>query len=301
MRRTTRLRELLSRPEIVVAPGAFDCISASLIEHMGFDAIYMSGGNSGASVGFVNVGVRSLSEHVWQTARICDVTTIPVIADGEAGYGSPVTVMRLVREMEKAGAAGLHLEDQELPNRCGHFAGKRLVSMETHVAQIAAAAEARTDPDFLIIVRVDAIAVTGFEDALERARAYVKAGADMVFMEGIETTEQLKRIPQELDVPLLVNMVEGGKTPFLTAKEMEQLGYDLAIYPSSLYSTAIKQMQETLKVLRDTGTTEGVGDHMYTLAEVNDLDLLGDKAVFAAIDKFSTGGRVAAQGTPWSR
>ncbi len=209
-----------------VLPGAYDGLSAKLVARAGFPAIYFSGGLSASSFpGVPDFGTRTLSETVAQVGGAVRATGMPVLGDGEAGYGSVLTVQRLVYEMENVGAAGLHFEDQDVPRRCGHYADKRLVSLETHAGRLRAAVESRRDPDFVIIARTDAIAVTGFEDALERARAYSTAGADVVFFDGVETQEQLETIPSLMgDIPVMANMVEGGVTPFLSSGELERAG-----------------------------------------------------------------------------
>ncbi len=204
------LRAAIDQPGMPVLPGAYDGVSARLVARAGFDAIYFSGGLSASSFpGVPDFGTRSLSEAVAQVGGAVRATGLPVLADGEAGFGSVLSVQRLVYEMESVGAAGLHLEDQDVPRRCGHYEGKRLVSTATHVGRLQAAIDTRRDPAFLIIARTDAIAVTGFEDAVARAHAYAEAGADVVFFDGVETREQLEAIPGLMAVPVMANMVEG--------------------------------------------------------------------------------------------
>jgi 2,3-dimethylmalate lyase len=263
-----RLRALVDGPGMAVLPGAYDGLSARLVARAGFDAVYFSGGLSASSFpGVPDFGTRTLSEAVAQVGGAVRATGLPVLADGEAGFGSVLSVQRLVYEMENVGAGGLHLEDQDVPRRCGHYEGKRLVSTATHVGRLKAAIETRRDPAFVIIARTDAIAVTGFDDALARARAYAEAGADVVFFDGVETLEQLRDIPSLLDVPVMANMVEGGVTPFLASGQLEQMGYALAIYPTTPYFAALGAMRDVLDVLRRDGTSDPLAERMGTFGE----------------------------------
>jgi 2-methylisocitrate lyase-like PEP mutase family enzyme len=258
-----RLRELIAADEMPVLPGAYDGLSARLVQRAGFPAIYFSGGLSASSFpGVPDLGIRTLSETVAQIGGAVRSTRMPILADGEAGYGSVLTVQRLQYELENVGAAGMHLEDQDVPRRCGHYAEKRLVSVEEHAGRIAAAVEARRDPDFVIIARTDAVSVTGFEDAVARSRAYVEAGADVVFFDGIESREQLEAAPGLFDVPVMANMVEGGKTPILPARELQEMGYAITIFSTILYFTAMGAMREALSTLDQTGTSEPLWETM---------------------------------------
>ncbi len=267
-----RLRAAIEAPGMPVLPGAYDGVSARLIARAGFDAIYFSGGLSSSSFpGMPDFGTRTLTEAVAQVGGAVRATGLPVLADGEAGFGSVLSVQRLVWEMENVGAAGLHLEDQDVPRRCGHYEGKRLVSTATHVGRLEAAIDSRRDPDFLIIARTDAIAVTGFDDALARAREYLAAGADVVFFDGVETREQLEAIPKLIDAPVMANMVEGGVTPFLPAPELEVMGYAIAIYPTTPYFAAIGAMRDVLQTLGTHGTSDPMADRMGTFREWQEL------------------------------
>jgi carboxyvinyl-carboxyphosphonate phosphorylmutase len=266
------LRALLGGPDIVLAPGCFDAFSAVVAQEAGFPAVYMSGGLSATSLcGMGDIGVRTLSELALQARHICRVVSVPVIADGDSGYGGPVNTFRLIRELEDAGVAGLHLEDQDLPRRCGHLAGKRLVSAAEHVLRIRAAVDARRNPDFVIIARTDAVAVTGLDDAIARAQQYVEAGADVAFIEALESREQMKRAIGEVKAPHLANMVEGGKTPNLPVAELAELGFKLVIYPWSGFGAAFKAMRNVWAELRRTGTTAGLSSHMEPLRAWADL------------------------------
>jgi 2,3-dimethylmalate lyase len=263
-----RLRALVDGPGMAVLPGAYDGLSARLVARAGFEAVYFSGGLSASSFpGVPDFGTRTLSEAVAQISGAVRATGLPVLADGEAGFGSVLSVQRLVYEVENVGAGGLHLEDQDVPRRCGHYEGKRLVSTATHVGRLKAAIETRRDPAFVIIARTDAIAVTGFDDALTRARAYAEAGADVVFFDGVETLEQLRDIPSLLDVPVMANMVEGGVTPFLASGQLDRMGYALAIYPTTPYFAALGAMRDVLDVLRRDGTSDPLSERMGTFGE----------------------------------
>jgi 2-methylisocitrate lyase-like PEP mutase family enzyme len=267
-----RLRAAIEGPGMPVLPGAYDGVSARLVAQAGFAAIYFSGGLSASSFpGVPDFGTRTLSEAVAHVGGAVRATGRPVLADGEAGFGSVLSVQRLVYEMESVGAAGLHLEDQDVPRRCGHYEGKRLVSLATHVGRLRAAIETRRDPAFVIIARTDAIAVTGFEDALARARAYVEAGVDVVFFDGVETLEQLEAIPKLIDAPVMANMVEGGVTPFLPAPALEAMGYAIAIYPTTPYFAAIGAMRDVLATLSREGTSEPLWPRMGTFQEWQEL------------------------------
>ncbi len=280
-----RFRELIAATPLLVMPGAYDGVSARLVARVGFEAIYFSGGLSSSSFpGLPDFGTRSLTEAVAQVGGAVMATGLPILADGEAGFGSVLAVQRIVRELERVGAAGLHLEDQDVPRRCGHYAGKRLVSVEEHVGRIRAAVAARTNPDFVIVARTDAVAVSGFEDAVERSRRYVEAGADLVFVEGMETLEQLAAVPRLFEVPTMANIVEGGKTPFLSAGELEQLGYAVAIYPTTAYFAAVAAMRDVLAVLRTTGTSRDRWASMATFTEWQELT--GVPEAMAILDEF---------------
>jgi 2-methylisocitrate lyase-like PEP mutase family enzyme len=280
-----RLRSMIEAESMPVLPGAYDGVSARLIARAGFPAIYYSGGLSASSFpGVPDFGARTLTEAVAQVGGAVRNTGMPVLADGEAGFGSVLTVARLVYEMESVGAAGLHLEDQDVPRRCGHYTGKRLVSAETHAGRLRAAIETRRDPDFLVIARTDAVSVTGFADALDRARAYLEAGADAVFFDGVETDEQLREIPNLIDAPVMANMVEGGVTTFLSANELERLGYAITIYPCTPYFAALGAMRDALAALATDGTSEAVWPQMGTFREWQEVTRVDEAMAF--VDRF---------------
>jgi methylisocitrate lyase len=267
-----RFRELLARPQILIVPGAFDALSAKLAERAGFEAVYMTGaGTVNAVAGLPDIGLLSLTEVASNAGYIANAVRIPVFADADTGYGNALNVMRTVRTYEQAGLAGLHIEDQVSPKRCGHVAGKECVPLDEMVGKIRAAAAARSDPDFVIIARTDSKAPLGFDEAVKRGRAYAAAGADIVVPEALQTKEEFAAYAREIRAPLLANMTEFGKTPYLTAKEFEELGYRIVIYAVSALRVALKAMQAFYADLRRNGTQTGWLDRMMTRAELYDL------------------------------
>jgi methylisocitrate lyase len=268
-----RLRELIEDDRILLAPGAYDAISARLIEANGFDAVYVTGaGTVNARLGIPDNSLGTMTE-LLETARcIVDAVSIPVFCDIDTGFGNAVNVVRTVRLYERAGVAGVHLEDQVMPKRCGHLEGKEIVPVSEMVGKLQAAVEARTDPDFVIIARTDAAAVEGVDAAIERARAYAAAGADLIFTEALTTEEEFARFSAaDVGAPLLANMTEFGKTPYLTAERFEQLGYQVVIYPMAAFRTMLKGIDDTLKEIRATGTQLARLDAMRTRAELYEL------------------------------
>jgi methylisocitrate lyase len=267
-----RLRELLARPQIVVVPGAFDALSAKLIERAGFDAVYMTGaGTVNALTGLPDIGLLSVTEMALNAAYIAGAVRIPVFADADTGYGNALNVMRTVSAYEQAGLAGLHIEDQVSPKRCGHVAGKECVPLDEMVGKIRAAVAARSDPEFVIIARTDSRAPLGFDEAVKRGRAYAEAGADIVFPEALQTKQEFAAYAREVRSPLLANMTEFGKTPYLTVKEFEELGYRVVIFAVSAMRVALKAMEAFYADLKRAGTQTGWLDRMMTRAELYDL------------------------------
>src|SRR5579871_1861342 len=231
---TARLRVLLAQPDLLVAPGAYDALSARLIAQAGFPAVYMTGFGTAASVlGQPDVGLLTMSEMVARAAALAAVVGgLPLIADADTGYGNPINVRRTVREYERAGVAAIHIEDQVWPKKCGHMEGKQVIPSDEMVQKIRAAVDARQDPDFVIIARTDANAVYGLEDALQRGRAYRDAGADVIFIEAPRSLEELQAIARTFEgVPLLYNWAESGKTPLLPLGDIHALGFKLVIFP----------------------------------------------------------------------
>ena len=269
--RNRRLRQLLDGPGIVVAPGCFDCLTGKLVEKAGFDAAYITGsGVSISQLGAPDLGLASFSEVLDRMKRIADAVTVPLIADIDTGFGGPLSVVRTIREFEKAGISGVQLEDQEAPKRCGHEPGRRVVPIAEMQARIRAAVDARLDPDFVVIARTDARTIHGIDAAIERAAAYREAGADVLFVESPESEAEMRRITSALKgvAPLMANMVEGGKTPILPAAELEAIGYRLAIFPNSLTRAFAAAGREIMAELKRTGTTTGLKDRMVTHREL---------------------------------
>lgn len=270
---TSRLRELIERPEILPAMGGYDALSARLVEQAGGEVVYMSGSSVSTSVhGYPDVGLTTMTEMVERARGMAGAVDVPVFCDADTGYGNPVNVMRAVEEYERAGVAGIHIEDQTFPKKCGHFDEKGVVPTEEMVGKVRAATDAREDDDFVVIARTDARAVEGFDAAVERSRAYVDAGADVLFFEAPTTREELERVGEAFpDVPLLANMTEGGRTPLFTASEFEEMGYDLVIYPATGFKAAAKAMQELYAEIAETGTQAGMMDRLVTWEGRNEI------------------------------
>lgn len=253
------LRGLLEQPGPVVAPGVYDALSARTVEQAGFAAAFVSGAAVGASLlGLPDLGLMTMTESLAQTARIAAAVDIPVIADCDTGYGNPLNVHRTVEEFERSGVAALFIEDQTTPKRCGHFDGKELITIEEMVQKVRAAVDARRDPDLVLIIRTDAIAEEGLDGAVARALAYVKAGADMIFVEAPRNRAELASLPTRIPAPLMVNLVEGGVTPLLTVDELSSLGYRLISYSGTLQKAAMKTFESVLAELSASGSLEGL-------------------------------------------
>ena len=275
-----QFKELLQAPGIIAAPGAYDCLTAAIIQQAGFPAVYMTGaGTSVARLGKPDLALASMTEMVSNAADIAQAVDVPVIADADTGYGGVLNVARTVRQYERAGVAAIHIEDQQSPKRCGHLDDKQVVSSTEMVQKIRAAVDARTDDDFTIIVRTDALAVTGWDDTMRRCGEYVDAGADMLFIEAIRSAEDAQRITSNFNVPLMYNFVETGKSPLLPAPELEQLGFKLVIFPVSALLMVCKAVSELMAQLKSTGSTESMLDRMYSLEDC--FNLVGLKELMA--------------------
>jgi carboxyvinyl-carboxyphosphonate phosphorylmutase len=269
MKATAKLRQLLREPGIIVAPGAYDCLTAKLIEREGFPAVYMTGaGTALTRLGKPDLGFATLSEMVSNAAAMAATVSIPLIADADTGYGGSLNVYRTVREYERAGVAALHIEDQVFPKRCGHLDGKQVVTSEDMVIKLRAAVESRTDEDFVIIARTDALAVTGIDDTLRRCHAYVEAGADVLFVEAVRSREEIERLLREVTVPLLYNFVEHGKSPLLPIAELQRLGFKVVIFPGSIMLAVLPLVREILAEIKEQGTTEGLLHRMTNVVEL---------------------------------
>lgn len=266
-----RLREAYSKRCIPV-PGVFNASVARMAQGAGFEAMYLSGAALSAGLAAVpDVGLLSADEFVEQARYLTQASDLPLIVDIDTGFGAPLNVERTVRRMEEAGVAGVQVEDQQLPKRCGHLSGKKLVETEEMEQKIRAAVSARRDDSFVIIARTDARGVTGFDDAVERARRYVAAGADVIFPEAMETVAEFGRFASALDVPLIANMTEFGKSPLLSVQELHDLGYRMALFPVTTFRTAMRAAERTLEEIKSTGTQRGIVGDMLTRAQLYDL------------------------------
>jgi methylisocitrate lyase len=263
------LRERLAEPGIIVAPGVFAPAVALLVEKMGFEAAYLSGAALTGLYAMPDLGIITLSELVDMTRRITSVARIPLIVDADTGFGEALNVVRTVKELEEAGAAAIQLEDQVLPKKCGHLSGKQLISPEEMAKKIQAAARARRSA--LIIARTDARGVEGLEAAIERAQLYIEAGADIIFPEALESEEEFAEFARRVKAPLLANMTEFGRTPYIPAKRFEELGYKMVIFPVTLFRVAMGAAREALQVIREKGTQKELLDKMMTRAEFYEL------------------------------
>ena len=252
-----QLRALAQARRGVIVPGAFNALSARIVEDLGFEAIYITGaGVTNMWFGLPDQGFVGLAEMADHTARIRDAVSVPLIVDADTGFGNALNVRHAVRTLERAGADCIQLEDQIAPKRCGHFEGKAVISTEEAVSKIKAAVDARQDPDLLILARTDACAVLGFEAAIERAQQFAEAGADILFVEAVTSAEQIRALPQRLDRPQLMNMVIGGKTPVFGAEDLGGMGYGLVLYANAALQGAVVGMQKALTVLRDARRLE---------------------------------------------
>ena len=269
---TTALRELIAQPGIIVAPGAYDCLTAKIIQQSGFPAVYMTGaGTSVARYGFPDLALASMTEMISNATDITASVKIPVIADADTGYGGLLNVGRTVRKYEQSGVAAIHIEDQEFPKRCGHLEDKRVIPAKDMIPKIKEAVQSRTDRDFLIIVRTDALAVTGWDDTMDRCNRYIDAGADVLFVEALRSSEEAQRAVESLSVPLLYNFVETGKSPLLSASELEEIGFKIVIFPASSLLLVTATIQKLMGELKEKGTTLGMMDQMVSLQECFEL------------------------------
>jgi len=271
---SAKLRALLAEPAPLIAPGAYDALSARLVEQAGFDSVYMTGfGTSASQIGRPDVGLLSGSEMVDQARRLVEAVDRPVIADADTGYGNAINVIRTVRAYEQAGVAGMQLEDQVMPKKCGHMSGKAVLPVGEMVGKIRAAVEARRDPDLVLIARTDAAAVHGLDDAIARARAFAAAGADVLFVEAPTSEADISRVAEELrDVaPLVFNWAEGGRTPPISLERITELGFSLVLYPIATLLAATSAVRQVLQTIRTDGTPIAAMDSLPSFGEFTDL------------------------------
>ncbi len=277
MRMTTRYRELIKRPQIAVMVGAYDALSAKLVERAGFDLTFVHDyGVSASLLGMPDMGLVTLTEMTDILEKVVKAVNIPVIGDGGCGFGNPLNTYRTVREYESIGVAGVNLEDQVYPKRCGHLAGKQVVEPSEMVEKIRAAVDARRDPDFVITARVDSIAIHGLDDAIKRANIYVEAGADMIFVEAPTTEADIQRIINETKAPSWINIVEGGKTPLVPIPKLQQMGAALVDYGPLVLFAAAGGVERALQALKRDGTTANHLKELMLFTEINELNRIDD-------------------------
>lgn len=266
------MRELLARKRLIAAPGVFDMISVRIASRIGFECLYMTGYGTVASyLGLPDAGLATYTDMVNRVGAFCSAATMPVICDGDTGYGGLLNVAHTVRGYERAGASVIQLEDQEFPKKCGHTPGRRVIPVEDMVKKIQVAVEARESPDFLILARTDARTSLGLDEALRRAEAYARAGADILFVESPESEKELETIGKTFDLPLLVNVVETGRTPVLPAETLEQMGFAIAIYPAVGFLAAGKALEDVYAHVKANRSSIGTGERLYDFARFNTL------------------------------
>lgn len=276
-------KQLEDKKKIMVLPGVFDALSARIAEKVGFDAIFQTGYGSAATLlGMPDYGFLNAGETIDNARRIMRAVNIPVIVDVDTGYGNPLNVWRLVRDLRSLGAAGIFLEDQVWPKRCGHMIGKEVVSKDDYIMKLKAAVEAREDKDFIIVARTDARAPLGLDEAIQRGRAYHKAGADVIFIEAPRSTEELKRIAKEINAPLVANMIEEGLTPNLPSKDLLKMGYRIVVFPLSGLYAATFAIKQVFLELKNSGTTQQARRMMVTFKDFNKFV---DLHKYAALEK----------------
>ena len=264
------LRRRIDQPGYTMVPGAYDTLTARLVEAAGFAAVYLTGGGYSRANGYPDLGLLSLTENVLFIGRTVEAVGIPVIADADTGYGNAINVIRTVREYEKTGVAGFHIEDQVSPKKCGHYEGKEVISRAEMVGKIKAAVDTRRDADMVIIARSDARAIEGLQASIDRVNAYLEAGADVGFVEAPQSREELATVGKQLKKPSLVNIFEGGKTPVLPVRELEAMGHRIGIYPSQTHRAAIAAAKKVLSALKEDGDTNRVEADLATFQDRED-------------------------------
>jgi methylisocitrate lyase len=266
------VKQLNDRNKIIVMPGVYDALSARIAEQVGFDVVFQSGYSVSAGIlGMPDYGFLNAGEAVEQARKIARAVSIPLIVDVDTGYGNPLTVWRLIRDIEAAGAAGVFLEDQIWPKRCGHMSGKQVVATDEYVPKLKAAIEARRSKEFVIVARTDAIEPLGLDEAIRRGKEYRKVGADAVFIEAPRTASDLRKIGKSVDAPLVANMMEGGKTPLLSAEELRKLGFRLVVFPLSALFATTYAVREAFTTLKRNGITKSFMNRMVTFEQFNKL------------------------------
>tara|TARA_B100000963_G_scaffold50197_1_gene38367 strand:+ start:872 stop:1759 length:888 start_codon:yes stop_codon:yes gene_type:complete len=281
-----KFRDLLKGPELLMAPGVADALNARLVAEANFKAIYMTGSGTTASrLGMPDIGLLSVSEMVDNASRIADASELPLISDADTGYGGPLNVYRTIRMFEKAGVAGVHIEDQNWPKRCGHLSGKTIIPAHEMISKIQAACDSRVNDNFVIIARTDALAVEGLNSALDRAEQYADVGADIIFVESPSTLEEIETIPQKIRKPTLYNMAASGKTPFLEKNEIEKFGFKVVIYPNFAMLAAVPAVRHYLSELKNSGTVAHLVDEMASFQEL--FNLVGMETVRRMEEKYS--------------
>lgn len=276
MIRASLKEKLKENRKIIVIPGVYDALSAKIAEKEGFEAIFQTGyGSSAALLGMPDYGFLNAGETTDNARRIIRAVNIPVIVDVDTGYGNPLTVWRLVKDLQKIGAAGIFLEDQVWPKRCGHMAGKEIVSEEIYLQKLNAAIDARENKDFIIVARTDARAPMGLDQAITRGKAYKNAGADVIFIEAPQSIEELRIISEKVDAPLVANMIEDGITPYISAKELEKIGFKIALFPLSSLFASTYAMKKVFSELKEKGTVRDLKKDMVSFNDFNDLVDLG--------------------------
>jgi 2-methylisocitrate lyase-like PEP mutase family enzyme len=278
-----RLRDLLRARKAVLLPGAANALTARVIEDLGFAAIYVTGaGVTNTFLGMPDIGLISVSELANHVGAMREAVALPLIVDADTGFGNALNVGRTIQTLERAGANAIQLEDQDFPKRCGHFSGKSVIARAEMVQKIHAAVDARNDPDLVIMARTDAIAINGFDEAMERAAAYIEAGADMTFVEAPRSKEQIADIPKRLPVPQLINIVAGGLTPMIPRDELESMGYAMVLYANAALQASIAGMQKVLGQLKERGSLAGMANE---LASFEERQRLVQKPQFDALEK----------------
>jgi 2-methylisocitrate lyase-like PEP mutase family enzyme len=268
MKATSKLKEIVARRAAVQAPGTANALFARVIEELGFELVYVTGaGIANMHLGAPDIGLTTLTEIANAVSAVSDAVALPLVVDADTGFGNAVNMVRTVRVLERAGAAGLQIEDQVFPKKCGHFAGKDVIPLDEMVQKVKAAVDARRDPDLQIIARTDARAIEGLDRALERARAYIAAGADVTFVEAPTGVEELARIPKELAVPQVANIVFGGRTPDPGREKLAELGFAIVLYANAALQAALKATYDVLGVLKAEGSLKSVGDRLASFDE----------------------------------